>query len=359
MNMLQTRKSLIGETFASIHEEHGFVPSFEQPPYPSPDPTVLFVGAQISIWKPRLSAIASGEDEPSYCPQNCIRMQNKNYFLNDTPITFNSFFKMHGAIGPRESLNETVHVAEEFLSCIGVSDDRILIKANSMLAQQFNVERATLLIDSEQPTYYSWNYGDPELLGAGATIAIRSEYDDSSFDVGNIIVISKNGKPLAVEWGFGEETLINAMQSDDLPIRYADMPDNLRVQLISANEIKYTDALIASVRMAGLGVSVSERGAGGALHEYVRGSAYLAAKIGKSILSVESDISLLSEHFDLSTQRTSALSDKMQYYMGRIHYLKKYLTQNLNQSPEHSLIVCRQIGVPQTIGQLLITKEVS
>lgn len=351
---LAEQKATVQTAFQTIHEEQGYEPMAEAPPFPSPDPTVLFVGAQISRWKPFIDRIADGEMAPVYCPQDCIRLQNRDIFLNDQPLRYNSFFRAHGALAPAGAFNSMASMAVRYLELLGVAEERLLIKTNAPLAEELDPPCAAA-VDTEKPGYYHWTYGDPELTGEGVTVAIRNETDGSYFDIGNVIIVYKNGRPAVAEWGFGEETLLTAVHSKKLPIYFANLPPRLRTCLADPVAGKYVDALATAGRMAALGVRCAERGAGAMLADYLRGGAYQSLMVlGKDLPEAGSDTRHTASYFEVSDDVLAEISDRFEYYGGRVNFLRSLIARGADQAAGPAFQ--RQIGLPPEMTRAILDR---
>lgn len=349
---LHEQKLKIENDFIGIHARAGYDQILEVPPYPSPDNTVLFVGAQISLWKPELDKIASGDVLPNFSAQNCIRLQNKEIMLNKEPMFYNSFFRAHGAVAPAEDFQSMIALAEEYLELIGVSSERIVIKTDEHLKELFITTKEEY-INTERVSYYHWTYGEPDLTGHGLTFAIKNESQDCHNDIGNVIVISRDGIPLVCEWGFGEETLLNAVNSGIKPIYYSDMPDRMRQTLCDFSSEKYVDAMITAVRMASYGVRPGERGEGAMLTEYLRAAAYIAVdSLNKGHLEPQEDLLVVSEYFNVPQNIYVSIADRFEYYIGRINYVRTLARDNIELP--HSITT--KLGVPVEMAKLLINE---
>lgn len=319
LNWLIEREEVEKEFFA-YHTAAGYRLTAEVPPYPSPDRTVLFIGAQISVWKPALQDVASSDSPGLITPQNCIRLQNREAFYTDEPIRFSSYFRTLGALGRAALFADMVNQAEDYLGKLGITNERLCIKTSSEQAAIFN-SKSQLLIDTEEPGYYAWTYGEPTLNGEGVTLAVRNEQTGHPYDIGNVILIRDGDKPLVAEWGFGIETLLAASHSVNHPILFADLPAEL-LKGAEPQDYKYLDALMTSSRIADLGLHGGERGVGALFEDYLRGAAYQAQYCGRSVRQLISEAEAIAKHIGLSAEAAANLQNRLQYYTGRINFLR-------------------------------------
>lgn len=349
----------LGSTFHAVHNAAGFCSTEETPPYPSPDKTVLFVGAQISVWKPEIDAIHEGTMPPLITSQDCLRLQNIGSFYDESGGPFCSYFRTHGVIAPASQFTDMVKTAHQYLLALGIAPDDILIKTDTELAAAIDTP-VGLLLDSESDKYYRWGYGEPDLSGHGITLAVRNKERQQLHDIGNVITIYKNGEPWVCEWGFGEETLLASVHGANHAILFSDLPIQLRDQLHDRTAYKYVDAILASSHIAKLGVQPGDRGAAGALNEYLSGIAYLGTKQQKTIFNMESDLDSMASHIGLASIPAEMLKDRLRYYSGRIQYVLA-ICNNLTPEPTISITDQRFLSIlkisPDLARALLTTQE--
>lgn len=316
---LRREKALVGEVFKDLHDKSGFEWAPEAPVYPSPDSTVLFVGAQMNLWKPNLERIHDGTMPPSAGTQPCIRLQNKDYFFRPDHIRFSSYFRMHGAITTAAEFSALTDQAISFLERVGIERQRLCLKASSSEVPLIRSD-VEVLVDSEADDFYQWQYGEAGLEGRGITLSARNASTRIPYDIGNVILVHKDGRPLVAEWGFGEETLLTARHSGEHPIQFADLPDSIRQAADGQPGYKYVDALMTSIQMAARGVFGQKRGAR-ALGEYISGLAYLSHSVGRTRHQVIRDIAAYSEYTGMDSQAESKLLFLTEKQCGRISYL--------------------------------------
>ncbi len=269
----------VEHSFYNYYSGRGYEIHEEVPAYPSPDESVLFIGAQISTWKPRVLS----EDLPIGSianPQTCIRTQNVDLYTDfSKAMNFCTVFRTHGVLTDG-TLQETISEAYSYLSDVfEIPEKKILLKTSRQLLGKF-ASQAALEIDSEVADYYVWEYGHPRLSGNGITFALRNP-DNSFVDIGNVIEIKKDDDAVAVEWGFGEEVLAHAIWGGYHPLvhsRY--LPNSVKTRLNSPLSIRVCDAALAIVTMAGLGIEPTNKGAGGILTKYMHKFSGLAVISG-------------------------------------------------------------------------------
>lgn len=340
-------KSIIERNFLNEFQEKGFEILREIPSFPSPDPTVMFVGAQISHWKKFLK---EKEKIRFANPQNCIRLQNSKLFYNDEEMRFCSSFRTEGAISNMDSLGEMLKMATNYLVGLGVDPGRIAIKTNDELLAQIDVNDFEIINNTEKPDYYNWTYGDQNLTGLGLTLAIKNERNNSPYDIGNVIQIYDNDEPIAVEWGFGQETLMTAIYSEDCPIKFADLPDKYRELLGDKKHYKLLDALSTICEMSQYGVIPGKAGARKMCKEYVRGAAYqfeLCDINRRFALEMVNDF---ANYNRLELDVKNNLSNQIEKYLGRISYVKELYIRGEDMENE---ILVKRTGLPEEVINVL------
>lgn len=305
---IRQAKGYIEKVFIDGFREQGFTILDEVPSYPSLDPTVYFVGAQISQWKSKLDDLGYFAN-----PQNCIRLQNIHTFYNDEPMRFCSCFRTEGAIAPARYFQQMLDLALAFLDKIGVSKERVCIKANDQLLELFESERE-ILLNTERDSYYHWTYGEADLTGLGLTLAIKNRFTDIPYDIGNVILIFRSKMPLAVEWGFGLETLLTAVLSKSCPIEFADLPTDTLALTVNEKSHKMLDAILTLRHFAEYKIYPGKGGVNAMADSYCCGFAYQA--LVENRFSYNEAIQLAKDVID-----EQSTLERIAYYLGKINYL--------------------------------------
>lgn len=318
IDKIYERPGAIGDAFREYYERHGYDFMPGQPAYPSPDDTVMFVGAQISLWKPLIDDIARGNVPALITPQDCIRVQNRDIFYTDEDMRFCSYFRIQGAIARAGEFTNMISSAVDFVNSIGVDRERIVIKVAEDQAHMVQTD-VDMLVQSEDDAYYSWTYGEDHLTGRGVTLALRNEKTGGLHDIGNVITISRDGEPLVAEWGFGEETLLTAIHSEGPPVLYSDLPDDLINKLNNHNSYKYADALMTAVAIFGLGVQPGARGEGAVLDDYIRAAAFHGILEGYLYQEILTDCRGVATHTAVEGIEAAVIR-RLEYYIGKVNY---------------------------------------
>ena len=319
----------IENTFYDYYSSMGYEILPEQPAYPSSDNSVLFIGAQISTWKPRL--LESLEYVESITnPQTCVRTQNLKHYLNpETSINFCTVFRTHGVLTNRD-FQTTIDESYEYITeKLNVSTDRVMIKASESLAKKFS-SPCDVQIDKMPDSYYRWEYGDPRLAGSGITYAIKTP-EETFLDIGNVIEIYKDGTLSAIEWGFGEEILAQSISGGEHPLVHSRfLPDSVRHGIDNPLSIRLADSALAIVHLANIGVSPSHKDVGNILLKYMQSFGYLAAT--SSFSSSEDLIKEIAEHNVTSNALVKEIVSKTCRIIGSFVYKMETLETNQDVS---------------------------
>lgn len=189
----------------------------EEPPVPissGVDPTVRFVGSHISVLKPHL--FPGGIPQPGiFLVQNCIRTQNLKRLYDDSYFPrWGSFFPSLGTISPPDGLDRVVTEAMGLLTEVfKIDKDFIIARVTKEDSDLFSsatkvFEPNKLEIDTMPINYYRHKLGVPELKGRNFNFALKNCDNNEFADIGNAIVLERDGSPVAVELALGSTTII-------------------------------------------------------------------------------------------------------------------------------------------------------
>ena len=323
-----TYVQFIENTFYDYYSDLGYEILPEQPAYPSPDKSVLFIGAQINTWKPRLYT-QNKYSENVANPQTCVRTQNLEYYRDpNVDFDFCTVFRTHGVLTENDletSINESYIYLTEMLK---ISKDRLFIKSSEDQAKRLGID-CEIEIDSEPETYYKWKYGSPELTGTGITYAIK-QANGNNKDIGNVIEIKVDNKIAAIEWGFGEEVLAQAISGGIHPLSHSRfLPDSIINKLDSLHSVKLIDAGLAIIHMANLGIKPGNRDVGNILLKYINSYGELSTLVGynnsESILKNIADFNQIDDKdIEDTLSETCRLIGSMIYKMAISNSLDYY-----------------------------------
>ncbi len=288
----------IQDAFVQAFQSRQFIDCGKKPLIPESDPSVHFVGASISAFKPFLTKhVSAGQDlKNMVLVQPCLRLHNLNSLLKTETLQYYSFFHMLGALCPPPSeklaISALAELTGKLLTKGIIRASREQTPYHSVFADAFPVE-----IDTRPPEYYSWVFGTKEYTGKGVTLAfsnnnqnfwqfsvkdisktgaaMRSENFGTGFqDVGNLIrLYDQNGRHIASEIGLGIETILQSKGNkagliESYPYRFllADIRPDLSDHFI--------DSAVTSVVMAQAGVCDDSSKRGQLFNKAVRNMVY-------------------------------------------------------------------------------------
>lgn len=200
-----------GTDFLRRYNAEGFCTVSSVPVSSRVDPSVFLVGSTISVLKRFLLENREVPScvllQPAVRTQNLIKMEQGQY---DNGI-YGSFFLAMGTLAPYSALEDTTAIACQYLRSILPPDNStLLFRVSSSDTDLLDISKneGEMEIDSRPISYYRHKYGmDTQcILGRNFNIAVPTE--SGYKDVGNIIVIERNGKPFAVEFAMGMSTLL-------------------------------------------------------------------------------------------------------------------------------------------------------
>ena len=200
-----------GAHFLRQYNAEGFHTVSSVPVSSRIDPSVFLVGSTISVLKHFL--LTDAPIRPCVMIQPAIRTQNLKKMEQGTFENgiYGSFFLAMGTLAPYSALDVTTAVACKYLrSLLPPDGPDLLFRVSSEDSDLLHIcqKEGITEIDSRPFSYYRHKYGmDTQgIRGRNFNIAIPS--NGSFQDVGNIIVIERDGEPFAVEFAMGMSTLL-------------------------------------------------------------------------------------------------------------------------------------------------------
>jgi alanyl-tRNA synthetase len=279
----------LGSFFSSTLKENFTGLRYEaHPPLPlveDSDKSVLFTGSTSNTFKKYIS----GDVPLNRCyftEQPCLRVRNAPLFLDDgTDMKWGSMFNMFGTVGPAQSFpQQSADIWHYFREKLAVPQKRLALQAHPVDQDLIQAWQAFADVELEigmQPEkYYRWKYGETGVTGRGVTLALKAMNGQDLMELGNIIEISHEGRPFAIEMGFGIECMISRFKEYEHTIEATIIADlmPLNSQLLQ----KMADAIHTSMVILDLGIQPSARGQGRVLKNYLQGASYLYHKTGFS-----------------------------------------------------------------------------
>lgn len=219
-------KTFIREFFLSFCESRGY---YIEPQSPiiskEQDETVVFIGSSTNIFKKYLLREEPFTDPGISLYQEKIRTQNyKNFY--SAPSEFSSFFEGGGVLTPVHRYQDLLKETIDFLSeGVGVHLDNLAIDVASS-SKEFDIvnevakkKGVDLIVDKKPSSYYEWKFGVPGIFGHGIIFSIKRFGQAPNGEFGTLVMISdERSENIAVEWGFGTETLLSKLYGYRHPI---------------------------------------------------------------------------------------------------------------------------------------------
>jgi hypothetical protein len=154
--------------------------------------------------------------------QPCVRTRNANK-LGDTEFDpkWGSFFFSLGALVPAGQLSEVTHTSISlFKDQLEVADQDIIVRASlrdsdMMEAVSSVLKPQQIETDTKFADYYRHKIGLDHVKGRNCNIAIRGAGKTEFEDVGNIILLEKNGVPHSIEIALGISTMLKELAGLD------------------------------------------------------------------------------------------------------------------------------------------------
>ncbi|WP_428510411.1 hypothetical protein [Roseateles sp.] len=212
---LLPRRRWIASSFLSLFEAGGFAVSRPIDVLSTQDGSVLFTSATINVFRALLV-------EPGHrrvVRQPCLRTHNLPQ-LGEASFRprFMSGFHMLGLIDTSEDTAPTQRLAARCLrDTLGLAS-RLCVhvrREDLALHRPFLDALGDVAVRIDVPDkQYDWTYGEPGLSGRGLPLSLTGE-DGTTREFGQIVTLLRGGRPIGVEFGFGEETFLAIL--DGLP----------------------------------------------------------------------------------------------------------------------------------------------
>lgn len=233
----------ITASFEKLFAEAGYTQEPAVPITQKVDKTVRFVGAPISVMKPRL--LTGDIPQPGvFMVQDCLRTQNLASLFNPDDLpTYGSFFTAMGALVRYDDLPNLFSITNNLLL------DRLNIPSNDLFISTDSSDKdlATAAVqdgrvkvrhDTQPADLYRHGYGIEGVWGRNISYWLRNASTGVFEDVGNIIVIENDTKQLGAELALGSSTLVkqlagldNVMECYELTVTPNGTPEAIKRKL--------------------------------------------------------------------------------------------------------------------------------
>ncbi|MFH1749820.1 MAG: hypothetical protein ABH837_02945 [bacterium] len=264
--------SVFQQLFLSL----GYREQIASPIFPCPDLTTLFVSATISVFKRDLLA---GKLDKAFVIQPCLRTQNLRLVIdiNFDPEYLSSFTMIGIICPPNEFIAKDC--VPTFFNAFPDLPSKILVRSSKaiendlskQLDQHYRIE-----YDTRNPSYYKWHYGEKSLYGVGVTFAIEQP-DGEFLDIGNLVLVYKDGVLNAVELGFGLETFAARSTGKGSPFATSQEYIHMGLGLSPADKC-LGDCLIVALKLFENGVMPGTGKASSVMRKALRSACFLAIR---------------------------------------------------------------------------------
>lgn len=274
---IRERQKFVTDQFLQFYTEHGYKSLPSASLLPQEDKSVIFTGATIT---PLKKYLREGVPSPGLCMvQKCLRTKRLDEMTNLNIIPdWAHYFNMCGILSAPGRIEKVSNEAYELLiNRLRIPVNNLLIEASSRdkdLSDHWRNKEITIAEDTQQPDYYRWRYGLPNISGRGINFLLRFNETDTYLDLGNVISVEDDtGKVMAYEFGFGLEPLISKMHGLKKPIE-ASLVSSV-IPYKEGLQEKIVDALMATVVILHHGVEPGRGKERYVLKRLIKGLSYL------------------------------------------------------------------------------------
>lgn len=241
----------IEEKFKVCFNEKGYIEELAVNVTSKIDPTVDFIGSNISPLKKYLETENYG-DVGRYIVQECMKFKSFKYLQTNVPQKFGCYYRGMGIIAKPElerivkdtfdylTDEKYLHISPENL-CIRVSStDEDLIKATE------NVDsKITRLVDQSSIEHYRHRYGMDEknIFGRDFNIGLKKKGTNEFLNFASFVVMENNERKLAVDMGISNLALSMCKFGTSSTVSSSRIADFLDIDSIMKE--KFADALVA------------------------------------------------------------------------------------------------------------------
>lgn len=303
----------------------------EYPIVAKEDETVIFTGATITPFMPRL---ISGTEYPElFLIQPCLRTNNINSAYDENHIPeYMSYFTMCGTLSPPKKKDETINDAYNLLTDVyKIIPEDIIVRSSSRDKDLTNDLKEKVLVEenTKPNSYYDWKYGREEISGRGITFAVRGGEGIDYRDIGNIVAIEKSGSISGYEFGFGVETLLSRIYGLTRPVEAARISQIITFEP-GINE-KFSDLLVASIVMFQNGVIPGTGKEKHVLKTYLKALSYWQRNLNIPINQIKNWADVFSKNeFGETGENGEKIKIYLEKYNQKINEYKDYINNQLH-----------------------------
>lgn len=266
-SVIETRKTVDGLCH-SFFSKSGYSSFPEEPLIPTSDTTISFTNSAIVPFK---GLIESGKipDTPFFIRQKCIRLRETASIPNpDYLMERMSCFHMYGSFASIVNLNKIIddtlfllvnvlRVDRKRLVFNVCSEDKVFYTRLLELGYSSNV-----IVDATPKEEYRWRYGMPGVIGRGINICILPDEHSKiksvdDIDIGQIIIIEKDGIPTCLETSLGIETFTSRLLNLDSVFRCSEIAEIIPFSN-NPYRLQLMDSVVLATEMCSAGVLLTE-----------------------------------------------------------------------------------------------------
>lgn len=227
--------------------------------------------------------------------QPCLRVQNLGHMFDESFMPeYMGYFKMLGILSNPAWYEKLVEESYVYLvDVLRVPRNDIKILASSrdkhFLSVWYQKCRDFIEEDTRDEDFYAWTYGKEDIIGRGITFSIRQNGERFN-DIGNVVEMTKKGKVVGYEFGFGMETIIARLCKLDGPFEAARISKVVPFKTDGLVK-KLQDYIACVVVLYAQGIRPGNGKARFITKKTVKGLIYLRKKLGIDIDQLKSFLS--------------------------------------------------------------------
>ena len=288
------------------------------------DASVFLIGSSISVLKPYLRNNNIPRNGISIVQPAIRTQQLKNLYREDGYFSeWASYFIGLGTLVNYAQLDKMIIDTYHYLIRLGIVENDILIRASTLdedLVSACNntIPHIQLETDTRPLNYYKHTYGmdSEQIRGRNLNIAIRDVRRNEFLDMGNIIVIERNGKGFALESALGLSTIIARMYGCTHTTQATPIADYF--ECTDYRRCKFADCVSVVSQLVVEGVYPnSSRIHGRILKKYIQGIRWLSEKLNISDVDVITIFAnYIEQHYQMEKTKVQVTTDTLRMYLG-------------------------------------------